>query len=239
MKARLSLVLSLFMMAFCGSAIAGTLFVDDFEVKAKKWVFSDIEGKGIWEVTKFEGKGVFKVTSIGAWTGATVDGVASLKDHDEIWAICKFKAEQDIGSCNELGLLANPQVLIGNWYLSTCEGGNEIGIDEAGIKWHGRIPYKWELDKWYNMKIMVSKDETMYGKMWLEGDAEPKEWLTQEKLTSHLDEDGVGLISYHCITYFDDVIVATSEEALTPIMVSRKEKLTISWGKLKSSGKME
>lgn len=236
MKARNSLIILLLLVSFTFSvANAETLFVDDFEGGTKgKWVFGDLEGKGKWEAAKFEGRGVFKVTSIGAWTGATVDGVASLKNYDELWATCKFRAEQDIGSCNELGLLTNPGNLTGNWYLSTAEGGNEVGIDECAVAWHGRVAYKWELNKWYNSKIMVSKDKTMYGKMWPEGENEPSKWLTQEKLTSHFDEDGVGLMSYHCITYFDDVIVASSEESLVPKAVSSKSKLAISWGKIKS-----
>jgi len=196
-------------------------------------VFADLEGKGKWEAAKVEGRGVFKVDSTGAWTGATVDGVASLGDYDELWAICKFRVEQNIGSCSELGLLTNPETLSGNWYLATCEGGSEVGIDECGVAWHGRVAYKWELDQWYNMKIMVSKD-TMYGKMWPEGENEPSKWLTQETLTSHLDEDGIGLMSYHCTTYFDDVIVASDEKSLVPKAMSQKGKLAISWCKIKS-----
>ena len=239
MKTRSPLMTLLPMLLFASFSFlvanAETLFVDDFEGGTKgKWVFADLEGKGKWGAAKFEGRGVFKVDSIGAWTGATVAGVASLKDHDELWATCKFKCEQDIGSCNELGLLTNPKELRGNWYLATCEGGGEVGIDECGVAWHGRVPYKWELDKWYNMKIMVSKDKTMYGKMWPEGGDEPSKWLTQETLTSRLDEDGVGLMSYHCITYFDDVIVASSEESLVPKAVSPKGKLAVSWCKIKS-----
>ncbi len=234
-----SLLISLFVMLML-SGVAGskTLFTDDFEGKAKgDWVFGNLEGKGVWEVIKFEGRWVFKVTSIGAWTGATVDGVASLKDYDEIWATCKFRVEEDINSCNELGLLTNPDSLTGNWYLSTCEGGSEIGIDECAVAWHGRVPYKWELGKWYNAKIMVSKDGTMYGKMWPEGDDESKGWLTQGSLTSHLDEDGVGLMSYHCITYFDDVIVASTEDSLGPMAVSPGDKIATLWGNVKLDGR--
>ena len=216
-------------------ANAKTLFFDDFEGGTKgKWVFADLDGKGKWETATFDGRGVFKVDSNGAWTGATVDGVASLKDYDELWATCKFRAEQEIGSCNELGLLTNPEALSGNWYLSTCEGGSEVGIDECGVAWHSRVAYKWELDEWYNMKIMIAKDDTMYGKMWPEGEDEPAKWLTQEKLTSHLDEDGVGLMSYQCVTYFDDVVVASDEQSLTPKSVLPKGKLAVSWGQIKS-----
>ncbi|MBM3210803.1 hypothetical protein FJZ33_01185 [Candidatus Poribacteria bacterium] len=232
MLVRLILTL-LVLFVFVSFAGARTLFFDDFEGKAKgNWVFTDVEGKGTWEVTKFDGKGVLKAASINAWTGATVDGVASLKNHNEIWASCMFLCEQDITSCNELGLLTDPKTIPGNWYLSTCEGGNEIGIDEANIAWHGRIPFKWELGKWYRMKIMVSKD-TIYGKMWLDKDKEPDKWLTQAKMTTHLEEDGVGLISYHCITYFDDVIVATDEKSLVAMAVSSGNKLAVAWGSIK------
>jgi hypothetical protein len=84
------------------------------------------------------------------------------------------------------------------------------------------------------MKVMVSKDGTIYGKMWPEGDQEPDEWSTEAALASHMDEDGVGLTSYSCITYFDDIIVAAAEDSLV-MAVSPRKKLTVTWGVLKSN----
>lgn len=217
-------------------AFADTLFGDDFESGlASYWVVTDIDGEGKWEVVVEDGNSVLKVDALGgAWTGASVDSIASLEEYDELWAACRFKAQQDIGSCSELGLLTNPNELNGNWYLATCEGGQEIGIDECAIAWHNRVSYEWQLDQWYNMKIMVSsKDETLYVKMWAEGETEPEDWLTNEVLTSHLDEDGVGVMSYNTITYFDDVIVATSEESLVTASVDMTGKLSMTWGKIK------
>ena len=236
MKAVNSLTIILLLFAGFSIAFADTLFSDDFEGGLKDyWVVTDIDGEGKWEVVVEAGNSMLKVDALsGAWTGATVDSIASLKEYGQLWATCRFKAEQDIGSCSELGLLSNPDELKGNWYLATCEGGKEIGIDECGIAWHGRVPYEWKLDQWYNVKIMVSsKDETLYGKMWAEGEAEPEDWLTQEILTSRLDEDGVGLMSYNAITYFDDVIVATSEESLVTTSVDMTGKLSMTWGKIK------
>jgi hypothetical protein len=190
-------VIAVLLLVFAVYANAKTIFVDDFEGETKgDWVFFDLEGKGIWEVVDFEGRGVFKVNAIDAWPVATVDGVASLADYDKIWATCSFMVEEGIESCTELGLLINPDNIPGNCYFATCEGGNEVGIDEATLAWHGRVPFKWGLGIWYKMKIMVSNEGTLYGKMWKENEDEPAEWTTQEALASHLDEDGVGLGVY-------------------------------------------
>jgi len=109
----------------------------------------------------------------------------------------------------------------------------ERGIDECAVAWHVRVPFSWELDQWYYIKTMVSGDGTMSGKMWLEGDDEPGDWNTEETLTSHLEEDGVGLGSYNCISYFDDVIVAASEASLVS-PVAPEEKLTSYRGAVKT-----
>lgn len=236
MKARDILTALFIMFALSVTANAKPLFVDDFEAGlSDDWIIGHLDGQSQWEVVTLDGNSVLKVDSTGGgWTGATVDGVASMGDYNELWAVCRFMAEQDIGSCNELGLLTNPDSLSGNWYLSTCEGGQEIGIDQCAVSWHARVPFQWELDTWYNMKVMVSKDGTIYGRMWPEGDDEPDDWNTQVTLTTHMDEDGVGLMSYNCITYFDDVIVATAEDLLT-MAVSPGEKLTVTWGDVKSA----
>ena len=239
MKARNSLMALFIMFVFLGIANAKPLFVDDFEAGlSDDWIISHLDGQSVWEVVDLDGNSVLKVDSTGAgWTGATVDEVASIGDYDELWATCRFMAEQDIGSCNELGLLTIPDALSGNWYLSTCEGGAEIGIDQCAVSWHSRVGYTWKLDQWYNMKVMVSKaDGTIYGKMWPEGDDEPEDWNTQATLSTHLDEDGVGLMSYNCVTYFDDVIVASAEDLLV-MMVSPKGKLAVVWGAVKSDAK--
>jgi len=238
MKTRSILAALFTMFILMGIANAKPLFMDDFEAGlSDDWVINHLDGQSQWEVVDLDGNSVLKVDSTGGgWTGASVDAVAGLGTYDELWATCKFMAAQDIGSCTELGLLTNPDELNGNWYLATCEGGAEIGIDECSIVWHNRVPYPWELDLWYNIKIMVSKDGVMSGKMWLVDDDEPEDWNTQETLATHLDEDGVGLMSYNCISYFDDVIVAPAEDLLA-MAVLPGEKLAITWGMVKSVAK--
>lgn len=238
MKARSILTTMSMMFVLLGIANAEPLFTDDFEAGLSDgWIVGHLSGQSQWEVVDLDGNSVLRVDSTGGgWTGATMDAVASLGVHDELWATCKFMAEQSIESCSELGLLTSPDTLNGNWYLATAEGGAEIGIDECAVVWHNRVSYPWELDRWYNIKIMVSKDGVMSGKMWLVDDDEPEDWNTQETLGTHLDEDGVGLMSYNCISYFDDVIVASSEDSLA-MAVSPKEKLAITWGMVKSVAK--
>jgi hypothetical protein len=71
-----------------------------------------------------------------------------------------------------------------------------------------------------------------YGKVWPDGKDEPKDWLTQTNITSHLDEDGVGFGVDTNEVSFDDLIVADDEDSLV-MAISSKEKLPITWGKIK------
>lgn len=228
------LTLPLFLVATGTVALAvGPLYSDDFEGGLNKdWTFADLEGKGKWEVVQEKGNKVLKVDATGAWSGASVDKVASLKAHKELWATDRVKVEAATGEI-ELGLLTNPTVLNGNWYLD-LRIGQDLMIDEAGVLANSPVaPVPIQAGKWYRMKIAVIK-ETFYGKMWAEDEAEPKDWMLNAKVTSHLDEDGAGVLAYHTIAYFDDFIVADSEDSLAFLAVSPKERLTTMWGRIKA-----
>jgi len=216
-------------------ASAEVLFSDDFEAGLQDyWVVSHLDGEPAWEVVVEDGSSVLKVdASGGAWTIASVDSVASLGENDELWTTCKIKLAGSIDSCGELGLLTIPDEPNGNWYLATCEGGQEVGIDECAVVWHSRTSFEWGLDTWYNMKVMVSGDGVMSGKMWPEGGDEPMDWLTQETLATHLDEDGIGVAAYNAVIYWDDIIVSTDESSLVIAAIDASGKLPAIWGSIK------
>lgn len=234
MKIQTVLFLLLLVFINFGSAGAKPLFFDDFEGGlSKQWLFGDLEGKGKWEVVDDKGNKVLKVDATGAWSGASVDEVGSLKKYGELWATDRVKVDAATGEI-ELGLLTNPEELRGNWYLD-LRIGNDLMVDECAIKAHNPIaPVPIKGGKWYRMKIAVIKD-TFYGKMWAEDENEPKDWMINAKMTSHLDEDGTGVMAYHTVAYFDDIIVADSEESLAPLAVNKEEKLPIVWGEIKSA----
>lgn len=218
-----------------GFAIADTIFRDDFEGGTHgDYTVVNVGGEAIWEVVKLDGNSVYKVDGpAGVTCYSTIDGIADPKKYPEIWACVKFKSEDSgIGKgCAELGLLSDPEnPFEGNWYFSTIEG--DVGIDESWIAWHSRVPYAWDVGVWYNMKVAFIGGE-LYGKIWPVDNDEPADWNTSEVITTHLEEDGVGLSVYENITYFDDLIVADSEGALT-MAVSPKEKLTSTWAEVKS-----
>lgn len=235
MNRKTALLLALFFaLASFGVANAKTLFFDDFEKGlSKQWVFGDIEGKGKWEVVEEKGNKVLKADTTGSWSGATVDGVGSLKEYGELWATDRVKVDAATGEI-ELGLLTNPKELRGNWYLD-LRIGKDLMIDQCAIHAHNPVaPVPIKGGKWYRMKIAVIKD-TFHGKMWAEDEDEPKDWMIKAKVLTHLDEDGVGVMAYHTVAYFDDIIVADSEEALKPAVVDRRGKLPVTWGKIKSA----
>ncbi|MBM3235038.1 hypothetical protein FJZ31_01940 [Candidatus Poribacteria bacterium] len=232
MKIQTALFLMLLLvLASFGIAHAKALFFDDFEGGlSKQWFSGDLEGKGKWEVVDDKGNKVLKVDATASWSGASVDGVASLKEHGELWATDRVKVDAATGEI-ELGLLTNPKELSGNWYLD-LRIGNDLMVDECAIKAHNPVaPVPIKGGKWYRMKIAVIK-ETFYGKMWAEDESEPKDWMISAKILSHLDEDGVGVMAYHTVAYFDDIIVAAGEDELV-MAVSSSEKLATTWAKTK------
>jgi len=228
------LLILCFLFANCGIAAAKTIFWDDFEGGTHgDYTVVNVGGDAVWEVVQEGDNSVYKVDGpAGVTCYSTLDGLASLQEYPEIWAIVKFKAEDNgFGKgCTELGVLSDPESPFeGNWYFSTID--DDVGIDESWIAFHNRVPYPWDVGIWYNMKIAFISD-TLYGKMWPVGEAEPADWNTSAVLTSHLEEDGIGLSVYQHVTYYDDLIVADRENSLV-MAVSPAGKLAATWAEVK------
>ena len=133
-----------------------------------------------------------------------------------------------------LGLLTNVDDAAGNWYVGFVDN-VDLGIDENNIAWHNRvpIPFTFEMGQWYILKIAVI-GQTLYGKMWHEGEDEPGDWLTEQAVTTHLDDDGVGFVTYHDVVCFDDLIVSATEESLV-MSVSPVGRLAATWAEIKTA----
>ena len=223
----------IFLLSTFTVANAEMLFADDFEGGlSKDWVIANHNGDGKWKVSSEDGNKFLQKTG-GAWTIISVDGIASLADHKEIWATARIRCDsgpKDEGT--EVGLLINPEVPQGNWYFTVRAQSGQAGFDELAVSWHSLTPYEeWEVGEWHLIKIAII-NETFYGKVWPDGKDEPQDWIASIKLTSHLDEDGVGAGTDTIEVSFDDFIVADSEDSLV-MSVSSKDNLPITWGKIK------
>ena len=94
-------------------------------------------------------------------------------------------------------------------------------------------PYKdWKVGKWHQIKVAII-NKTFFGKVWPDGATEPKDWITEIEITTHLDEGGVGAGTDTIEVSFDDLVVADNEDDLT-LAVNLRGKLPLTWGKLKS-----
>ena len=214
-------------------ADAEMLFADDFEGGlSKDWVVANQNGNGEWKVSD-EGGNKFLQKTGSAWTIISVDGVASLADHKEIWATARIRCDSTpANEGTELGLLINPEVPQGNWYFTVRAQSGEAGFDEMGVAWHNLTPYnEWEVGEWHRVKVAII-DETFHGKIWPDGTDEPQDWIASIELTSHLEEDGVGAGTDTIEVSFDDFIVADSEDSLV-MPVNPKENLPSMWSKIK------
>ena len=98
MKKIVLLTTLLFVLASFGVTNGAVLFHDDFEDGlTEAWIFSNVQGEGKWEVVTEGGNGILKQEEKSAWTSATVDGVASLKEHKELWASCRMRIDERAG----------------------------------------------------------------------------------------------------------------------------------------------
>jgi hypothetical protein len=153
-----------FILVLCTFAIANAemLFADDFESGlSKAWVTANQGGAGEWKVAK-EGGNQFLQKTGSAWTIISVDGVASLKDHKEIWAVVRIRC--DAATANEapeVGLLINPNNPAGNWYFAVRAQSGEAGFDELAVSWHALVPYaSWKVGTWHQVtKLFFQKEK--------------------------------------------------------------------------------
>ena len=109
----------------------------------------------------------------------------------------------------------------------------QAGFDELAVAWHDLVPYdSWSVGDWHYAKVAVI-DDIFYGKVWLDGDPEPADWITKTTLTSHLDQDGVGFAVDTNEVSFDDLVVSDDESGLV-LSVDVVGKLPLTWGNIKS-----
>ena len=232
---------------FVAVANAKTLFADDFEAGriGEDWV-EVTEGAARWKIANERGDKFLQQAAEpgGGVTILSVDGIASLNDYKEIWVSVRIRVEkgaEDLGPM--VGMLIKLDVPKGNWFFTVRALSGEAGFArpglEAGFKWHSMTRYKdWKVRNWHRVKIALIDEPPawpiLFAKIWPDGTDEPKDWTTQVSVISHLEHDGVGLGTHNTPAFFDDFVVADNEADLDTLAVNPTEKLSITWGRIKS-----
>ncbi|MBM3216829.1 hypothetical protein FJZ36_18190 [Candidatus Poribacteria bacterium] len=115
-------------------------------------------------------------------------------------------------------------------------------LNDQRAWFNGEATYPVEVGKWYWIKMYIDS-KTVYGKIWDDGKAEPKEWLDSKPfggfggvrapLPNAGLNGGAGTPgSGHSTASFDDVFVF-DKDGPDPLAVDPKGRLAVSWGELK------
>jgi hypothetical protein len=108
--------------------------------------------------------------------------------------------------------------LINTGYMLDLQGNAqrvELRSWEAELRVLERVPFKWEPEVWYTMKLRVESSgatATVRGKIWRRGDPEPADWLI-----TRTDENGIaagspGIIAFSNVDlYYDNVQVMVNQ----------------------------
>jgi outer membrane protein assembly factor BamB len=114
-----------------------------------------------------------------------------------------------------LTLAGNHQMLIINsWSGALPKEG------QAGASLYASIPYSWDPDKWYHLKLSVEKNDKgaqIRGKVWPKGDKEPEKWALELEDTVPNLEGSPGLFGESLVTpikseiYYDNIVVSPNK----------------------------
>lgn len=145
-----------------------------------------------------------------------------------------------------LGLRNNPTVGRG---LSLLFHQDQVRIqflsDQAS--WGSQATFAWEVGSWYWFKFCVDEDDILMGKVWLDSEAEPDDWMLEQSITfTTADRSIAGGYQFPALNAsgtdvgrggentisFDDVEVY-DEGGSSPKAVEPQAKLSTTWGALK------
>jgi hypothetical protein len=77
------------------------------------------------------------------------------------------------------------------------------------------MPFEWEMDTWYRMKLMVDSGPgkaVVRGKVWPRDEAEPEAWTITAEDPLPIQGGSPGLVSYTPVdAYFDNIHVTVNE----------------------------
>jgi hypothetical protein len=91
---------------------------------------------------------------------------------------------------------------------------------QAGAALYAFVPYKWDADKWYHLKLSVAKSDkgaVVRGKVWAKGESEPEKWTLDLVDSTPNLEGSPGLFGESLVTpikseiYYDNVVVSPNK----------------------------
>jgi hypothetical protein len=91
---------------------------------------------------------------------------------------------------------------------------------QAGAALYAYVPYKWDAEKWYHLKLSVGKSEKgaeVRGKVWVKGEREPEKWTLDLVDPVPNLEGSPGLFGESLVTpikseiYYDNVVVSPNK----------------------------
>jgi outer membrane protein assembly factor BamB len=91
---------------------------------------------------------------------------------------------------------------------------------QAGAALYASIPYSWDPDKWYHLKLSVEandKGAQIRGKVWPKGEQEPEKWALELEDTQPNLEGSPGLFGESLVTpikseiYYDNIVVSPNK----------------------------
>ena len=104
--------------------------------------------------------------------------------------------------------------LIAHRYILDLQGIHqklEVRSWSSDLRMAGRVDFKWDVDVWYTMKMVVDVDggrAIVRGKVWKRGDPEPEAWSIEVEDPLPVREGSPGLYGYSPATiYYDNVKV--------------------------------
>jgi hypothetical protein len=109
--------------------------------------------------------------------------------------------------------------LIANGYILELMGNHqrlELRSWESMLRIDQKVPFKWDVDSWYTMKLRVEtsgEQARVQGKVWPKGEPEPAAW-TLEAIDPHpIQKGSPGLTGYSPAELFFDNLTITGNGA--------------------------
>lgn len=92
----------------------------------------------------------------------------------------------------------------------------EIRSWAAELRMARQVPFAWEMETWYTMKLSVTADEekaVVRGKVWKRGDAEPEDWTLTVEDPFPVTAGSAGIVGYApAPVYYDNLMIWKNEE---------------------------
>ena len=92
---------------------------------------------------------------------------------------------------------------------------NSPEVSAAELRMAEEMPFEWEMDTWYRMKLMVvsgPEKAVVRGKVWPRDEPEPEAWTMTAEDPLPIQGGSPGLVSYTPVdAYYDNIQVTVNE----------------------------